>query len=306
MKFGRALPAAEQRRIALPFAICTLIWGSTWFVIGSQLHYVPAAWGITYRFALASVAMFAVAAAMRQRIALPPGGHRLAAIIGAAQFTLNYVFVYAAEAEIASGLVALVSALLIVPNALFGRALLGQAVSRRFLIGSGVAIAGIALLFADELAHGHEGGRAMALGILLSLAGVLSASSANVLQATPRAAAIPTPTMIAWAMAYGTALDLAYALAVAGRPAFSTAPVFIAGLLYLAVAGSAVAFSLYFRVIRAIGPARAGYVGVLVPVIAMALSTLFEGYRWTVAAAAGASLTMAGLLVAMRARSPTR
>ena len=302
--FGAPLPLRAQQRIALPFLICTLVWGSTWFVIGSQLHYVPGAWSIVYRFGLAGIAMFIVAASMRLRIALPAAGHGLAIIVGLTQFTLNYCFVYAAEERIASGLVALVSALLIVPNALFARAFLGQSVSRRFLVGSAVAIAGIALLFVDEIGRSSGDPHRILVGVLLSVAGLLAASVANVLQATQQARSLPPPSLLAWGMVYGTAIDLVYAWLSVGPPVFSGAPVYIAGLLYLAIVGSAVTFSLYFGLIRAIGPARAGYIAVLVPVIAMALSTLFEGYRWTVPAAAGAALTIAGLFVAMRARSP--
>lgn len=304
MTFAAPLGAGMQRRVVVPFAICTLIWGSTWFVIVSQLAYVPAAWSIAYRFGIAGVAMFAVAASMRARIALPASGHALAIIVGITQFTLNYVFVYAAEEHIASGLVALVSALLIVPNALFARIFLGQAVSRRFLLGSGVAMVGIALLFAHEMGQSRDDLHRVLTGVALSLAGVLAASTANVLQATRRAKSLPPPSLLAWGMVYGTAIDIAYAWLTVGPPAFSTAPIYVAGLLYLAIVGSAVAFSLYFGLIRQIGPARSGYIGVLIPVIAMGLSTVFEGYRWTATAAAGATLTIAGLAVAMRARNP--
>jgi drug/metabolite transporter (DMT)-like permease len=74
---------------------------------------------------------------------------------------------------------------------------------------------------------------------------------------------------------------------------------------YLAIIGSVVTFPLYFALIRDIGPGRAAYNGVLVPVVAMGLSTLFEGYRWTLLAGAGAALAMAGLVVALRARNPS-
>ena len=303
MSYAAPLPAGAQRRVAIPFAICTLIWGSTWFVIGSQLHYVPGAWSIVYRFGLAAIAMFVVAAGMRLRIALPLSGHGLAVIIGLTQFTLNYIFVYAAEDRIASGLVALVSALMIVPNAVLAWLFLGQTVSRRFLLGSAIAMAGIALLFAHEIGQSGGAGHRIVMGVVLSLAGLMAASIANVLQATKRAAVLPPPSLLAWGMVYGTAFDAAWAWFSAGPPVFSLAPIYIAGLLYLALAGSAVTFSLYFALLRQIGPARAGYIAVLIPVIAMLLSTLFEGYRWTATAAAGASLTVAGLIVAMRARS---
>jgi len=59
------------------------------------------------------------------------------------------------------------------------------------------------------------------------------------------------------------------------------------------------AFSLYFPVVRRIGPGKAAYSSVLTPIIAMALSTAFEGYRWTWLAAAGAVLALGGMLLAL-------
>lgn len=308
MRFGKPLSAQAQQRVAIPFAICTFVWGSTWFVIASQLQFhVPAIWSISWRFALATIGMFAVAIAMRAPLRLPRGAIPLVWVIGLTQFTLNYVLVYAAEAQIASGLVAIVSALLIVPNAVMGQVFLGQRLSRRFLIGAGIAIAGLALLFAHEL--GQSGGadrHRLILGIVLSLAALLSASVANVLQGTTQARALPNSTLIAWSMLCGTAINLTIASTSDWPPRLPLAPLYLAGLAYLALMGSVVTFSLYSTLIRSIGPARVGYVSVLTPIMAMALSTLFEGYRWTPTAAAGAALALAGLVVAMRARSPAR
>ena len=59
-------------------------------------------------------------------------------------------------------------------------------------------------------------------------------------------------------------------------------------------------FSLYFPVVRKIGPGKAAYSSVIVPIIAMALSTAFEGYRWTPLAIAGALLALGGMLGALR------
>lgn len=300
------MTARAPAGVALPFALATLIWGSTWLVIEHQLPYAPAAWSITWRFVLASLAMVAVARGTGKSLRLGSAEHGLALIVGASQFTLNYLFVYAAEARIASGLVALLSALMIVPNTLFASAFLRHAVSRRFVAGSAVAIVGIAILFTHELVHAAlPPGRILA-GVAFSVAGLLAASVGNVLQGTRIAHRAAPSSLLAWAMAYGAVGDAVAAWAMDGPPRFSLAPAYLAGLLYLSVAGSAVAFSCYYAVIRAVGPARAAWVGVLIPVIAMALSTVFEGYRWSGAAAAGAALAVAGLALAIRARSPAR
>ena len=110
------------------------------------------------------------------------------------------------------------------------------------------------------------------------------------------------PSLLAWGMAYGTALNSLLALAVVGGPVGDPRTWYWAGVLYLGLIASALAFTLYFGVIRVIGPARAAYINVLTPVLAMAISTAFEGYRWSVMAALGALLAMGGLLIALQAR----
>jgi drug/metabolite transporter (DMT)-like permease len=58
-------------------------------------------------------------------------------------------------------------------------------------------------------------------------------------------------------------------------------------------------FSLYYPVVRKIGPAKAAYASVIVPIIAMGLSTAFEGYRWTPTTIAGAFLALGGMVGAL-------
>lgn len=304
---NREVPARfAQARVLIPFAIVTLIWGSTWLVIRDQLGIVPPSWSVAYRFLIGGVTMFAYALARRERLALDGAGMLFALGLALTQFVLNFNFVYRAELHITSGLVAVVFALLVVPNALFGRIFLGQRVSPRFLLGSAIAIAGVALLFIHEARRDDAAAGATLIGIGITLAGVLCASTANIMQATERSRRYPMATMLAWAMLIGGLINAAYAWASAGPPVIEMRAGYIAGLLYLGVLASAVTFTLYFGVIRAIGPAKAAYSSVLIPVIAMLLSTLFEGYRWSLLAAAGCVLVLAGLITALSARRPAR
>ena len=295
-----------RAHVLVPFAIVTLIWGSTWLVIRDQLGVVPAAWSVTYRFVIASVAMFAWALATRTGLAVPRSAWGILPIVGVPQFVLNFNLVYRAEAFITSGLVAVIFALLLVPNAILARIFLNQGLSRPFMAGSLVAMVGIGLLFAHELKLDGSDNGAVLLGIGLTLLAVLSASVANVGQALERARKLPIPTLLAWSMGLGALVNAAIAWIGHGPPTFDTRPGYAAGLLYLGLAASALAFLLYYRIIREIGAARAAYSSVLVPIIAMALSTLFEGYRWSATAALGGALTLAGLILALNARSPSR
>jgi len=104
-----------------------------------QLDIVPPAWSITYRFGIAMVAMIAYAVATGASLRLTWRQHGLAIVYGIAQYALNYYAVYLAERSVTSGLIAVVFALLIVPNALLAWVFLSQGISRSFLLGSGLS-----------------------------------------------------------------------------------------------------------------------------------------------------------------------
>ncbi|WP_374591705.1 DMT family transporter [Novosphingobium sp.] len=296
-------PAPSQARAIAAFVLVTLIWGSTWLVIKDQISStVPASWAVTWRFALAAFGMFILALARREKLMLSREGMLLALPMGLFQFFANFQFVYQAEHHITSGLVAVLFALLMVPNALMARIFVKAEVSGRFIAGSAVALVGIALLLVHEYRAAPSGGGAVLTGILLTFCAILSASAANVMQATETARRQSIVVLIAWAMVFGAVADAVFAWFVAGPPVFDTSPRQLAGLAYLAVIGSVVTFPLYFALIRDWGPGKAAYNSVAVPVVAMALSTLFEGYRWSLLAGGGAALAMVGLLIALSGR----
>jgi drug/metabolite transporter (DMT)-like permease len=291
-------------RVLIPFIIATLIWGSTWFVIRDQLGVVPPTWSVAYRFLIGSGAMFAWALWTRAPLRIGRNGQVFAALFGLAQFVLNFNFIYRAEDHITSGLVAVVFALLIVPNAIFGRIFLKTPLSGRFLFGSAIALVGVGLLILQEVRRDGSSAEATLLGTVLTLLGLMSASVANIMQGTQQARALPMASALAWGMLWGGLMNVALGFATVGSPVIEMRAVYWLGVVYLGIFASAIAFTCYFGVIRAIGPARAAYSGVLTPILAMLLSTLFEDYRWTLLAAVGGGVAMVGLLVALSARKP--
>ena len=290
----------------LPFAIVTLIWGSTWIVIRDQIGHVPPSWSVTYRFLVAGVAMLGYAAWRGERPGLDARGWGIAAAMGLLQFCCNFNFVYRAEHFVTSGLVAVVFALLLVPNALLGWLVLGQRPGHRLLVGSAVAMAGVALLFVREARDDPHGTGATFAGIGFTLLGVMSASLANILQATPAARRYPMVPTLGVAMLIGAAMDAGVAWMLTGPPVLEFRPAYLLGIVYLGLIASAVAFTLYFGLLRVIGAARAAYSSVIVPVIAMGFSTLFEQYRWNMLAGLGAALALGGLCIALIAPARAR
>jgi drug/metabolite transporter (DMT)-like permease len=285
--------------VVLPFIIFTAIWGSTWIVIRGQLGIVPAQWSVTYRFAIAALAMALVARWKGESLRLGRAALPAALFLGFMQFCINFNAVYLAERHITSGVVATVFALLLIPSSLLAWAFLGQRPTARFAWSSLVAVAGIILLFAHELQEHAASARQIAAGIGLTLVGMLGASAANVIQARPEVRRFPLLSLLAWSMAAGAVIDGIVAYMLCGAPVIDMRPGYWAGLVYLSLAASVLTFSLYYPVVRKMGPAKAAYSSVIVPIIAMGFSTWLEHYRWTPLAVAGAVLALGGMAGAL-------
>lgn len=292
-------------RVVIPFLAVALIWGSTWLVIKGQAGSVPPSWSVCYRFIVAALGTFVLAVLRRDRLALDRQGWTLALGIGFFHFTINYQFLYPAEQHLTSGLVAVLYALLMAPNAVLAHVFLGQRVPRGFWAGSAVALAGIALLVLHEVRVAPATTTPW-LGIAMVTVSILAASVANVIQASGPARARPVVPILAWAMTIGALVDGLVALVLAGPPTVDWTWSYVSGVLYLAIVGSVITFPLYFQLLKDMGAGRAAYNGVLVPVVAMALSTVFEDYRWSLLAAGGSALAMVGLVMALKARNPSR
>ncbi len=283
------------------FVLLALVWGSTWLVIKDQISAVPAAWSVVWRFMLAAAAMLVFALLKGDRLRLTAREQAVAVAMGLFQFSLNFQLIYRSEHYLTSGLVAVVFALMILPNAVLARIVLGNRMSAQFAAGSAIALAGIGLLILHEyrIAPVSDG---VTTGVMLVICAILSVSVGNLLQATETARGVPVVPLMGWGMLWGVLASALYASASVGMPVLDPRPEYLAGVAYLGLVGSALTFPLYSQLIRDWGPGPAAYNGVAVPVVAMALSTVFEGYHWSVLAGGGAMLAMVGMLIALSVR----
>jgi drug/metabolite transporter (DMT)-like permease len=273
------------------FAIATLIWGSTWLAITFQLGVVPPEASVVYRFALSALILAAWCLATRRSLRFAPTQHVWLAAQGVLLFGLNYVCVYWAEQHIASGLVAVLFSLIVFLNLVGVRVFFATSIGPRTILGAVLGVTGVVLLFWRELAAT----RSDALrGIAFGLAATVFASGGNMLAVRGQRRGVPLLPSVAWAMAYGTLAIAAIAALNGVAWKFDPRPAYVLSLVYLAVFGSVIAFAAYLTLLGQIGAARAGYVGVAVPVVALLLSTLFEHYEWTGPALAGALLCVGG------------
>jgi drug/metabolite transporter (DMT)-like permease len=284
----------------LLFAVPVLIWASTWHVILYQINTpVPALTSVGWRFALAAVVLAGLALWQGSSLRLPLGAHGFALATGVIQYAGNYWSIYEAKRYIPSGLVAVLFCLLVFTNAAVAWGLWRQRVSRRFLLASAGAVAGVALIFWPEIATTGARPHA-ALGLGLGLFAVATACVGGFFTLVLMKRGLPLLPVLAWSMGYGAVFLLGLSLATGQGLRFDTAPSYWLSLAYLSVFGSVVAFTLYFKLAERQGPARAALVGVMVPVIALLISAAFEGWQATPLAVAGMALCLLSLFVATR------
>jgi drug/metabolite transporter (DMT)-like permease len=283
------------------FATCVLIWGSTWLAITFQLGHVAPEVSVGYRFLLASAVLFAFCRWRRLPLRFSPSQHVDLLLFGAAMFSVSYILVYYAETYIVSGMVAVGYSASPMINMLFSRLFFGVPMTRRVATGAVFGIVGIVCVFWPEFGK-LSVSRNAELGALLTMLSVLASAAGSMVAIRIQQRGLPTWTSMAWGMLYGGGLALLIGAATGKPLAFEFSPAYLSSLVYLALFGSIITFGCYLTLIRRIGAARASYIGVMVPVVALTASFFFEKFPWGWLTTAGVCLLIAGNVVMMRGR----
>ena len=215
-------------------------------------------------------------------------------------FGFNYAAIYIAEEYVTSGLVAVLFSTIVFMSPIGMRLVYRAPLSPRVFIAATLGVAGVALLFLPDLAAAREGGGA-AQGVAYALGGTVIACAGNIVAVRNQRAGIPTFPGTAWAMLYGALVTALVALVQRVPWALDLRPAYWLSFAYLVVVGSIAAFGAYLTLLKRVGAGPSAFVGVTTPIVALALSTLLEGYRWTGIAVAGVVLAVIGNLLALPA-----
>ena len=270
-----------------------LIWGTTWLAITYQLGSVAPEVSVSHRFLLAALAIAAWCRLRGLSLAFKPAEHAALALLGVAMYAVSYVFVYHAELHLASGLVAIGYSASPLLATLGMRVFFGHPVTARMALGSVFGILGITLVYFPEFAHLAQN-RNIALGALFTgLAVLISTSGGLLAQRNHQRGLHGWPTM-AWSMGYGGLASLAIALALGRSYTIDLCAPYLLSLLYLSLLGTAITFAGWLTLVGRIGAARASYVGVMAPVVALFVSTLFENFEWHALTVAGVAVSIVG------------
>ena len=287
------------------FAICVVVWGTTWHAITYQLYDFSAEVGVAVRFALAGASLLALCRWRGVPLAYSLADHGALALQGVFLYGVSYVCVYHAERFVPSGLVAVgysASPLL----AGIGAALLfGAALSRRFVFGGVLGVSGVVVIFWTEITRASGGERAE-LGALLTVASVLLSAVGSLVASRNRSRGVALLPALGFGMLYGALAAALVALAFGRSISVPTAPSWWLALAYLALAGSVLTFACFLTLQDRVGAGRAGTVGVMTPLLALLVSLAFEGFRPDALTAAGAALTVAGNVLMLSPRRSGR
>lgn len=287
---------------ALLYTATVLFWGTSWLAIKFQLGIVAPEVSIVYRFAVSAVLMIGLCLATRRDLRFTARQHVFMAAQGLCLFSTNYLLIYMAEQSLTSGLVAVAFSTITMMTIGLGALFFGFPVRPRVMAGAAVGLLGIGLVFWPEI-RAFDPTRGGTLGLGLALAGTLFAATGMLISARNQRAGMAVIPNNAWSMTYGFVFIGLYSLARGLPFAFDPSPTYVVSLLYLAIGATVLGFWTYLTLVGRIGPDRASYASVLFPMVALALSTLFEGFVWSPTDAAGVALVLAGnALVLTRAR----
>ena len=286
---------------ALLYAITVLVWGSTWLAIEFQLGVVAPEVSVVYRYAGASLLLFAWSRIRGLNLAFGAGEHARFVLLGLLLFGLNYILAYSAQIYISSALTAIVFTSIVWLNIINARIFFGVRTGPRLLIGACLGVVGIVTLFTPQVSELALSDTVL-YGCMLAGLSALIASFGNMASQSAQKAGLPVVQSNAWGMFYGTVITALIALYRGHDFVFDWSASYVASLLYLTVFGSIIAFGAYLTLLGRIGAHKAGYAMVMFPVVALVLSAIFEDLEINASVIIGTSLVLVGNVFVLNAR----
>jgi drug/metabolite transporter (DMT)-like permease len=283
------------------FACAALIWGSTWFAIKLQLTQVPLILSIAYRFCLAAAILLIYCRLTRKRLNFSLREHWFMMLFGFTLYGLNYIGSYLATANLTSGLAAVVFSTILMWNIINLRIFMKQPIAWRAFWSGLLGLTGICIVFWHDITTFTATGGI--IGLFSALTGAYLASIGSVIGSRNFKIGIPVTQANAFGMGYGGLLTLCIHFMMGGTLTMDWSIGYLGPMLYLTVFGSIVAFGCYLVLINRIGAEYAAYIMLMMPIIALFISTAFEGYHWIPSAVIGVALVLAGNLIILTPQS---
>ena len=288
------------------FVITLFCWSPTWYIIKFQLGYVDPLVSVFYRFLAASIIIFIYLMIKNKKLKFTLSHHVWFLFFGVCLYSLNYVFFYLSNTYLISAFPAIVFSTVVIMNILGEAVYFKKKPSLKTLIGATIGMIGIIIIFRDEIFNFSLNNGAH-VGLFLALLGTFCASTGNMVHQRNLNNNFPLIETIAYAMFYGSLVTLLIIQIKGTELLFEYSFSYIASLAYLSIVGSIFAFIFYLKLLEKVGAGRAGYVGVVMPVLALLISTLFENLEWQIDLIIGLPiLIIGGVLVINQKINPIK
>lgn len=281
-----------------------MIWGTTWIAIFLQQDAAstPVLVAVFWRFLLASLTMLLILKLIKRLRQLDKRDHLFCLLQGCCVFGFNFVCFYHAAAWISSGLESVIFSMAVIFNALNSWIFFRQRPSVRLIPAAILGLGGIVALFWHDIQAAHPAPQLL-WGVGLSALGTLGFSLGNMISTRHQRLKRDVLTTNSYAMLYGAMVMALLALLNGDSLAPALNMQWLGAMSYLAIFGSVLGFGAYFTLVGRIGASQAAYSTLLFPLVALTLSTLYEGYQWHSNALVGLVMILAGNMV-MFARWP--
>ena len=278
------------------FSITLFCWSPTWYVIKFQLGYVDPLLSVFYRFIIASMIIFIYLIIKKKKLRFPLNYHLWFLFFGVCLYSINYVFFYLSNTYLISAFPAIVFSTVVIMNILGETFYFNKKPSLKTLIGATIGMLGIIIIFNDEIFN-FSLSNGTHIGLLLALFGTFSASTGNMVHQRNLNNNFPLIETLAYAMLYGSLVTFLITQINGTELLFEYSFEYITSLVYLSIIGSIFAFIFYLKLLEKVGPGRAGYVGVVMPVLALLISTIFENLEWNKDLIIGLPILLVGALL---------
>ena len=278
------------------FLIALFCWSPTWYLIKFQLGYVDPLLSVFYRFLIAASIIFIYLIIKKKNLKFSISYHFWFLFFGTCLYSINYVFFYLSNTYLISAFPAIVFSTVVIMNILGETFYFKKKPSSKTLIGATIGMIGVIIIFNDEIFN-FSLEQGTHIGLFLAMIGTFCASTGNMVHQRNLNNNFPPIQTIAYAMLYGSLVTFLITQARGAELLFEYSLSYIGSLLYLSIFGSIFAFISYLKLLENVGPGRAGYVGVVMPVLALIISTIFERLEWQIDLIIGLPILIIGAVL---------
>ena len=290
----------------LLFLGALFFWSATWSVIGlTQVNIdLDPTISVFIRFIIAGLIILIFVALTKRNLIFSIKDHLYFFVLGIFLYSGNYIFFYNSNIYLPSNIPATVFCLLTIFNILGERFIFNKPITILTLFGATLGITGIAIIFFKDFL-GFNLNSGTTLGLFFALLATLSASIGNLIAIyNKRNFNIPLLQNVAFAMIYGALVALIVSFIKGAEFYIPLKNLnYLLGQAYLIIFGSIISFLCYIRFIEKESATKGGYIGVIMPILALIIAMIFEDVKPDIYFLIGLPLALLGLILILKQES---